>query len=394
LKGQRDAEHRQGGQDLAQAARGHRQGENAGSDGRRDLDAAVRTIAGSARSMGVDVEGLYMPAVAKRTKTWKEKLPPGKSYPIDEALKLVKEFATAKFNESVDVSVNLGVDATKSDQQVRGSTVMPHGTGKTVRVAVFTQGKNADAAKAAGADIVGFEDLAEKVKAGQIDFDVVIASPDAMRIVGQLGQILGPRGLMPNPKVGTVTPERRGGGEERQVRPGALPHRQGGHRARADRPGEFRADALKENLLALVADLQKIKPATSKGIYLKKHDRVLDHGSGRRGGSVESGFVVISGRTGRRDPVESCAQAHEAGGGLRKAVEGCERNHRRRPQARQGLLKRPLKDRLRRWWDPNQEFPGEGRTEESTTAYSRVGRSDGVLLVCDASFRGPIWHSS
>ena len=148
-----------------------------------------------------------MAAVTKRTKPWKEKLPPGKSYPIDDALKLVKEFATAKFNESIDVSVNLGVDATKSDQQVRGSTVMPHGTGKTVRVAVFTQGKNADAAKAAGADIVGFEDLAEKVKAGQIDFDVVIASPDAMRIVGQLGQILGPRGLMPNPKVGTVTPD-------------------------------------------------------------------------------------------------------------------------------------------------------------------------------------------
>src|SRR5216684_5990945 len=142
--------------------------------------------------------------LVKRTRAWKEKLPPGKSYAIDDALKLVKEFATAKFNESVDVSVNLGVDATKSDQQVRGSTVMPHGTGKTVRVAVFTQGKNADAAKAAGADIVGFEDLAEKVKAGQIDFDVVIASPDAMRIVGQLGQILGPRGLMPNPKVGTV----------------------------------------------------------------------------------------------------------------------------------------------------------------------------------------------
>src|SRR6202045_3731096 len=134
-----------------------------------------------------------MGATVKRTKTWKDKLPPGKSYPIDDALKLVKEFATAKFNESVDVSVNLGVDATKSDQQVRGSTVMPHGTGKTVRVAVFTQGKNADAAKAACADIVGFEDLAEKVKAGQIDFHVVIASPDAMRLVGQLGQILGPR---------------------------------------------------------------------------------------------------------------------------------------------------------------------------------------------------------
>jgi large subunit ribosomal protein L1 len=177
-----------------------------------------------------------MPAVVKRTKSWKEKLPPGKTYPIDDALKLVKEFATAKFNESVDVSVNLGVDATKSDQQVRGSTVMPHGTGKTVRVAVFTQGKNADAAKAAGADIVGFEDLAEKVKAGQIDFDVVIASPDAMRIVGQLGQILGPRGIV---------------------------HAQIGR-------ANFEPSALKENLLALVNDLQKIKPATSKGVYLKK----------------------------------------------------------------------------------------------------------------------------
>jgi large subunit ribosomal protein L1 len=211
-----------------------------------------------------------MAAVAKRTKTWKEKLPPGKAYPIDDALKLVKEFATAKFNESVDVSVNLGVDATKSDQQVRGSTVMPHGTGKTVRVAVFTQGKNADAAKAAGADIVGFEDLAEKVKAGQIDFDVVIASPDAMRIVGQLGQILGPRGLMPNPKVGTVTPN---------VAEAVKNAKSGQVRYRTDKAGiihaqigraNFEPAALKENLLALVADLQKIKPATSKGIYLKK----------------------------------------------------------------------------------------------------------------------------
>src|SRR5580765_7442357 len=207
-----------------------------------------------------------MPAVAKRTKTWKEKLPPGKSYPIDDALKLVKEFATAKFNESV----NVGVDATKSDQQVRGSTVMPHGTGKTVRVAVFTQGKNADAAKAAGADIVGFEDLAEKVKAGQIDFDVVIASPDAMRIVGQLGQILGPRGLMPNPKVGTVTPN---------VAEAVKNAKSGQVRYRTDKAGivhatigraSFEPAALKENLLALVADLQKIKPATSKGVYLKK----------------------------------------------------------------------------------------------------------------------------
>jgi large subunit ribosomal protein L1 len=211
-----------------------------------------------------------MAAVAKRTKNWKDKLPPGKTYAIDEALKLVKELATAKFNESVDVAVNLGVDATKSDQQVRGSTVMPHGTGKTVRVAVFTQGKNAEAAKAAGADIVGFEDLAEKVKAGQIDFDVVIASPDAMRIVGQLGQILGPRGLMPNPKVGTVTPDVAG------LR---VLHRSGQVRYRTDKGGivhaqigraNFEPMALKENLLALMADLQKIKPATSKGVYLKR----------------------------------------------------------------------------------------------------------------------------
>ena len=147
-----------------------------------------------------------MAAVVKRAKAWKEKLTPGKHYPVDEALSLLKEFATAKFAESVDAAINLGIDASKSDQQVRGSTVMPHGTGKSVRVAVFTSGKNQDAARAAGAEIVGLEDLAEKVKAGEINFDVVIASPDAMRVVGQLGQILGPRGLMPNPKVGTVTP--------------------------------------------------------------------------------------------------------------------------------------------------------------------------------------------
>ena len=152
----------------------------------------------------------------------------------------MKEFATAKFNEAVDAAVNLGIDASKSDQQVRGSTVMPHGTGKTVRVAVFTSGKNQELAKAAGADIVGLEDLAAQVKAGQINFDRVIASPDAMRVVGQLGQILGPRGLMPNPKVGTVTPDVADGGEERQVRPGDLPRRQGRHRALHDRQGEFR----------------------------------------------------------------------------------------------------------------------------------------------------------
>src|SRR5579872_1421205 len=143
----------------------------------------------------------------KRMRAIKEQLPPGKHYAVDEALSLLKKFATVKFRESVDVAVNLGIDAKKSDQVVRGSTVLPHGTGKSLRVAVFAQGNNAEAAKKAGADIVGFEDLAEKVKAGQIDFDRVIATPDAMRIVGQLGQILGPRGLMPNPKVGTVTPD-------------------------------------------------------------------------------------------------------------------------------------------------------------------------------------------
>lgn len=209
-----------------------------------------------------------MAAVAKRTKSWKEKLPPGKAYSIDEALKLVKEFATAKFNESVDVSVNLGVDATKSDQQVRGSTVMPHGTGKTVRVAVFTQGKNADAAKAAGADIVGFEDLAEKVKAGQIDFDVVIASPDAMRIVGQLGQILGPRGLMPNPKVGTVTMD---------IKTAVAASKGGSVEFRAEKAGivqgsvgkaSFGDEKLAENIKAFVDAVNKAKPAGAKGHYL------------------------------------------------------------------------------------------------------------------------------
>jgi large subunit ribosomal protein L1 len=211
-----------------------------------------------------------MPAVAKRIQAWKAKLTPGKQYPVDEALGLVKEFATAKFAESVDAAINLGIDASKSDQQVRGSTVLPHGTGKTVRVAVFTGGKNQDAARAAGAEIVGLEDLAEKVKAGEINFDVVIASPDAMRVVGQLGQILGPRGLMPNPKVGTVTPDVAG----------AVKNAKSGQvRYRVDKAGivhctigraNFEVQALKENLQALLADLARAKPATSKGVYLKK----------------------------------------------------------------------------------------------------------------------------
>ncbi len=211
-----------------------------------------------------------MPAVAKRMKDWTAKVVPGKQYPIDEAIKLVKEFAKAKFPESVDVAVNLGIDASKSDQQVRGSTGMPHGIGKAVRVAVFTGGKNADAAREAGADIVGLEDLAAKVKAGEINFDVAIASPDAMRVVGQLGQILGPRGLMPNPKVGTVTPD---------VATAVKNYKAGQVKYKVDKAGivhcsigrvTFEVQQLKENLVALLHDLQKHKPSTSKGVYLKR----------------------------------------------------------------------------------------------------------------------------
>jgi large subunit ribosomal protein L1 len=202
-------------------------------------------------------------AETKREKGWKSKLTPGKQYPVEEALKLVKEFATAKFNETVDASVNLGIDASKSDQQVRGSTVMPNGTGKTVRVAVFTSGKNQELAKAAGADIVGLEDLAAQVKAGEINFDRVIASPDAMRVVGQLGQILGPRGLMPNPKVGTVTPDVATGQVTYRVDKAGIIHCTIGK-------ANFNVDQLKENLAALIADLQKAKPSASKGQYLKR----------------------------------------------------------------------------------------------------------------------------
>ena len=211
-----------------------------------------------------------MATVFKRQKPWSERIKAGHAYPVDEALSLVKEFANAKFDETVDVAINLGIDPAKSDQQVRGSTVMPNGTGKKVRVAVFTQGKNADAAREAGADIVGLEDLAEKVKAGQMDFDVVVASPDAMRVVGGLGQILGPRGLMPNPKVGTVTPD---------VATAVRNAKAGQVRYRVDKAGivhctigkaSFEPRALKENLLALIADIQKHKPSTSKGVYLQR----------------------------------------------------------------------------------------------------------------------------
>ena len=211
-----------------------------------------------------------MAKVSKRLKTLRASVEANKLYAIDEAIALVKGAATAKFDESVDVSFNLGVDPRKSDQVIRGSVVLPKGTGKTTRVAVFTQGANAEAAKAAGAEIVGFEDLAEQIKGGMMDFDVVIASPDAMRIVGQLGQILGPRGLMPNPKVGTVTPN---------VAEAVKNAKAGQVQYRTDKSGiihatigraSFEAEALRENLTALVEALLKAKPASSKGQYLKK----------------------------------------------------------------------------------------------------------------------------
>lgn len=211
-----------------------------------------------------------MSKISKRLQAIKEKIDRTKAYPVMEALQLIKETATAKFDESVDVAVNLGIDARKSDQMVRGSVVLPKGTGKSVRVAVFAQGANADTAKAAGADIVGFDDLAADVKAGKMDFDVVIATPDAMRIVGQLGQILGPRGLMPNPKVGTVTPN---------VAEAVKNAKAGQVQYRTDKAGivhctigraSFTPDDLKVNLLALVEALNKAKPAASKGVYMKK----------------------------------------------------------------------------------------------------------------------------
>jgi large subunit ribosomal protein L1 len=211
-----------------------------------------------------------MSKISKRLQAIKQKIDRTKAYPVMEALQLIKETATAKFDESVDVAVNLGIDARKSDQMVRGSVVLPKGTGKTVRVAVFAQGANADAAKAAGADIVGFDDLAADVKAGKMDFDVVIATPDAMRVVGQLGQILGPRGLMPNPKVGTVTPN---------VAEAVKNAKAGQVQYRTDKAGivhctigraSFTPDDLKVNLLALVDALNKAKPAASKGVYMRK----------------------------------------------------------------------------------------------------------------------------
>jgi len=207
---------------------------------------------------------------AKRRKALGAVVQHGKNYPLAEALELVKKTATAKFDESVDVAVNLGIDGKKSDQSVRGSVILPAGTGKKVRVAVFTQGDKAEAARAAGAELVGLEDLAEKVKAGQLDFDVAIASPDAMRVVGQLGQILGPRGLMPNPKVGTVTPD---------VATAVRNAKAGQIQYRADKAGivqcpigraSFSAEALKQNLVALIDALNKARPSGAKGVYLRK----------------------------------------------------------------------------------------------------------------------------
>jgi large subunit ribosomal protein L1 len=211
-----------------------------------------------------------MAKLSKRMKAIVEKMVPGKVYPITDAVAVLKTCATAKFKEGVDISVRLGVDPRKSDQVVRGACDLPHGTGRSVRIAVFAQGANAEAAKAAGAEIVGFEDLAETIKGGQMDFDLVIASPDAMRIVGQLGQILGPRGLMPNPKVGTVTPDVAGA--VRRAKAGQA-------RFRVDKAGiihcsigkiEFEAQQLKENLEAVLHELKKLKPGASKGIYLRK----------------------------------------------------------------------------------------------------------------------------
>ncbi|SNS04073.1 LSU ribosomal protein L1P [Methylobacillus rhizosphaerae] len=223
-----------------------------------------------------------MAKVSKRIDALRAKVDRNKVYPVADALTLVKETATAKFDESVDAVINLGIDARKSDQLVRGALVLPHGTGKTKRIAVFAQGAAAEAAKAAGADVVGFEDLAEQVKGGMLDFDVAIATPDAMRIVGTLGQVLGPRGLMPNPKVGTVTPDvatavknAKAGQVQYRTDKGGIVHCTIGR-------ASFGVDALKENLAALVDALNKAKPASSKGVYMKKISVSSTMGAGVR----------------------------------------------------------------------------------------------------------------
>jgi len=211
-----------------------------------------------------------MAKLSKRVKAFRERVDANKSYPLDEAIAILKETATVKFNESVEVAVNLGVDARKSDQGVRGATTLPHGTGSEVRIAVFTQGENAEKAKEAGADLVGMDELAAEIKGGMMDFDVVIASPDAMRVVGQLGQVLGPRGLMPNPKTGTVTPD---------IAAAVKNAKAGQMRFRTDKNGiihggigkiDFDAAAIEGNLVAVLADLKKAKPAAAKGVYVQK----------------------------------------------------------------------------------------------------------------------------
>ncbi len=211
-----------------------------------------------------------MGKLSKRVRAFREKVDANHSYPVDEAVALLKEFGTAKFNETVEVAVNLGVDARKSDQGVRGATTLPHGTGSEVRVAVFAQGEHADKAKELGADFVGMEELADQIKGGMMDFDVVIASPDAMRVVGTLGQVLGPRGLMPNPKTGTVTPD---------IEAAVQNAKAGQMRFRSDKNGivhggigkvSFELDAIKGNLIAVLSDLKKAKPAASKGVYVRK----------------------------------------------------------------------------------------------------------------------------
>ncbi|TCO70050.1 50S ribosomal protein L1 [Chromatocurvus halotolerans] len=211
-----------------------------------------------------------MARLSKRVRAFKEKVDPTRAYPLADAVALLKELSTAKFNETVEVAVKLGIDARKSDQAVRGATTLPHGTGSDVRVAVFTQGDAAEKALAAGADLVGMDDLAEQIKGGMMDFDVVIASPDAMRVVGQLGQILGPRGLMPNPKTGTVTPD---------VETAVKNAKSGQMRYRTDKNGiihggigkiSFEPDAIRGNLEAVLADLRKAKPSAAKGVYLRK----------------------------------------------------------------------------------------------------------------------------
>ena len=211
-----------------------------------------------------------MAKLSKRVRAFRERVDANHSYPVDEAVALLKEFGTAKFNETIEVAVNLGVDARKSDQGVRGATTLPHGTGSEVRIAVFAQGDSAEKARELGADFVGMEELAEQVKGGMMDFDVVIASPDAMRVVGTLGQVLGPRGLMPNPKTGTVTLD---------IEAAVQNAKAGQMRFRSDKNGiihggigkvSFEPDAIKGNLVAVLSDLKKAKPATAKGIYVRK----------------------------------------------------------------------------------------------------------------------------